>query len=93
MNLSPETSIVSGNKSTLIMRPVFGEYYRLYLQDFTTLKGIKGAQFRFFDKKGAFSFSFWWFAIILIFSKMRRWQVPVCNGNLYSGVLRWQILF
>jgi len=26
-NLSPETVIVSGDKSTLIMRPVFGEYY------------------------------------------------------------------
>jgi hypothetical protein len=27
MNLSPERVIVSGDKSTLIMRPVFGEYY------------------------------------------------------------------
>jgi hypothetical protein len=27
MNLSPEHVIVSGDKSTLIMRPVFGEYY------------------------------------------------------------------
>jgi len=27
MNLPPETVIVSGDKSTLIMRPVFGEYY------------------------------------------------------------------
>jgi len=27
MNLSPEYVIVSGDKSTLIMRPVFGEYY------------------------------------------------------------------
>jgi hypothetical protein len=27
INLSPETVIVSGDKSTLIMRPVFGEYY------------------------------------------------------------------
>jgi len=27
MNLSPETVIVSGDKSTLIMRPVFGEHY------------------------------------------------------------------
>jgi hypothetical protein len=26
--LSPETVIVSGDKSTLIMRPVFGEYYK-----------------------------------------------------------------
>jgi len=26
-NLSSETVVVSGNKSTLIMRPVFGEYY------------------------------------------------------------------
>jgi len=29
MNLSPETFIVSGDKSTLIMRPVFGEYYNI----------------------------------------------------------------
>jgi len=29
MNLSPELFIVSGEKSTLIMRPVFGEYYKL----------------------------------------------------------------
>ncbi len=29
MNLSPERVIVSGDKSTLIMRPVFGEYYTL----------------------------------------------------------------
>jgi hypothetical protein len=28
MNLSPEYFIVSGDKSTLIMRPVFGEYYK-----------------------------------------------------------------
>jgi hypothetical protein len=27
MNLSPEYFIVSGDKSTLTMRPVFGEYY------------------------------------------------------------------
>jgi hypothetical protein len=27
MKLSPETIIVSGDKSTLITRPVFGEYY------------------------------------------------------------------
>jgi hypothetical protein len=27
MNLSPEIVIVSGGKSTLITRPVFGEYY------------------------------------------------------------------
>jgi hypothetical protein len=26
-DLSPESVIVSGDKSTLIMRPVFGEYY------------------------------------------------------------------
>jgi hypothetical protein len=32
MNSSPETVIVSGDKSTLIMRPVSGEYYtsRIY---------------------------------------------------------------
>jgi len=30
MNLSPERVIVSGDKSTLIMRPVFGEYYILW---------------------------------------------------------------
>ncbi|MBN1817096.1 MAG: PEP-CTERM sorting domain-containing protein, partial [Sedimentisphaerales bacterium] len=29
INLSPETIIVSGDKSTLITRPVFGEYYKL----------------------------------------------------------------
>jgi len=28
MNLSPDYVIVSGDKSTLIMRPVFGEYYK-----------------------------------------------------------------
>ncbi len=27
INLSPEYVIVSGDKSTLIMRPVFGKYY------------------------------------------------------------------
>jgi len=30
INLSPETVIVSGDKSTLIMRPVFGEYYTVH---------------------------------------------------------------
>jgi hypothetical protein len=29
-NLSPEYFIVSGDKSTLAMRPVFGEYYMQY---------------------------------------------------------------
>jgi len=31
INLSPEYVIVSGDKSTLITRPVFGEYYNLLI--------------------------------------------------------------
>jgi len=34
--LSPETVIVSGDKSTLIMRPVFGEYYSSFICTFLT---------------------------------------------------------
>jgi len=45
INLPPETVIVSGDKSTLIMRPVFGEYYKNWAAGWRFLAVQAGLRF------------------------------------------------